>query len=90
LIWLPRVTEIRKAERKPTKPACPSQTLRAKFLQHTFTHQIGITLAGFGKFDDSFREDFIGKADVRELASILSVQSQEQRSALLGAGLLPE
>src|SRR5262245_55918223 len=55
----------------------------AKFLQDAFTQQIGIALAGFGQFDDSLGDDFIGEiAAVRKPKGYASHFERDAQDAL--------
>jgi hypothetical protein len=49
----------------PPTERISSQAPLAKFLQDAFTQNIGITLAGLGKFDDPLSDDFVS-----EIASV--------------------
>src|SRR5262245_18657349 len=63
------VPEVPAKNRQPRKDILAGGLwgLRAKFLQDIFTQKIGIVLAGLGKFDDAFRDDFVGEiAPVRK------------------------
>jgi hypothetical protein len=47
---------------RPAAPEGPGlQTPLTKFVQHTFTQNVGIALAGLGMFDDALRDDFVGE-----------------------------
>src|SRR5215831_2798120 len=55
----------------------------ANFLQDAFTQQIGIALAGFGEFDDSLGDDFIGEiAAVRKPKGYASHFERDAQDAL--------
>jgi hypothetical protein len=59
-----------------------SQALLAKFFHYAFTQQIRISLAGLGKFDDSFGEDFVSEiAPVCKSKSYASHFESDARNA---------
>src|SRR5215510_11067319 len=64
------VPEVPAKNRQPRKNIVAGGRLwglRAKFLQDIFTQEIGIVLAGLGKFDDALRDNFVGEiAPVRK------------------------